>query len=478
MSISRRKFSREEKLKIVKQSLEEDSSLDALAKQYKVHSNSISKWRRKYLLHVTDAFLGYAFALLLLAAACSQPTPPAAQQQPPTQAVRRPAEFEPCAAVWMHWPNYDHRKGISNEKASLAIMAALLPYVPVRVVVPSDSVGRLVRTRFPENPGIATVTMPYREFWARDMGAAFALDGQGRASITDFGFNAWGYAPEGDSLANLDEKLDERLAAQQQFTLRSSDLRTEGGDHEVNGQGTIILTEAVELTRNPSLTKAQIEAEFARMLGVRHFIWLKKGLREDDYTFAGPMRDARGRRVYTLLTTNGHTDEFVRFVAPGKVLLAQTDSNTTDPIEKENARRLEESCQILKNATDQDGNPLEIVRIPLPYPIVEALRPGDPVYDLISEMDYTDGSKFPKGRPVLGMAAASYLNFTIANGCVVMPKYWRAGQPEAVRLRDAEAMRIVQAAFPDKKIIALDVLAVNWGGGGIHCITNNQPRGR
>jgi agmatine deiminase len=403
----------------------------------------------------------------------SKPSRPDAKS--PLQGLRRPAEFEPCAAVWLHWPHYDHRQGISNEKASLAIIEALLPFVQVRVVVPSDSVGMAVRAHFPEKTGLATVTLPYREFWARDMGAAFAIDAQGRLCLTDFGFNAWGYAPEGDSLANLDEKLDERVAASQQFAMRSSDLRTEGGDHEVNGKGTIILTEAVECTRNPTMTKTQIEAEFARMLGIKKVIWLKQGLREDDYTFSGPMKDANGRSVYTLLTTNGHTDEFVRFVSPTKVLLAQADANATDPIEKENARRLEESCQILKNATDQDGKPLEIVRMPLPYPIVEALRPGDPVYDMISEMNYTDGSKFPKGKPVLGMAAASYLNFTIANGCVVMPKYWRPGQPEAVRQRDAEAQQIVQAAFPDKKIIALDVLAVNWGGGGIHCITNNQP---
>jgi agmatine deiminase len=397
----------------------------------------------------------------------------------PPKTLRRPAEFEPTAAVWLLWSNYDHSAGVSNAQATFDIIEALLPYTKVKLVVPSDSILQIVQARFKENnipkDQLTMYQFPYREFWARDMGPSFVIDEKGQLAVTDFNFSAWGYAPKGDSLAALDEKLDERIAAVLKAPLRSSDIYTEGGDHEINGLGTIILTESVEMTRNPTMSLAQIEAEFKRMLGVSHFIWLKNGLREDDHTFTGPMKDAQGQSIYTVLTTNGHTDEYVRFVSPTTLLLAEADANSTDPIEQENARRLEASYQILKQAKDQDGKPFTIIRIPLPYPIVKTMQPGDAVYDMISTFDYTDGSIFPKGKPVQVMAASSYLNFTIANGCVIMPKYWKEGADISIKQRDEAAMAILQKAFPDKKIIPLDVLAVNLGGGGIHCITMNEP---
>jgi agmatine deiminase len=104
------------------------------------------------------------------------------------------------------------------------------------------------------------------------------------------------------------------------------------------------------------------------------------------------------------------------------------------------------------------------------------METGDGVYDIIKNYSYKDGTVFPKGKPVKVIAAASYLNFLIANDCVLMPKYWKEGLPLAVKERDAEALSILQSVFPGKKIIALDVLAVNLGGGGIHCITRNEPK--
>jgi agmatine deiminase len=415
----------------------------------------------------------FCFIFLLFCSAC--------RFNPPATAplLHRPAEFEPTQAVWLLWSNYDHKKGYHNEEATRDIITALLPFVQVKLVVPNDSVMQRARTLFPagalESGQLQLLKMPYREFWTRDMGPSFVIDPQGNLQVTDFNFNDWGYAAPGDSLAALDEKLDERIAALMHVPVQSSDIITEGGDHEVNGKGTVLLTESVELTRNPALSKTTLESEFRRMLGVRNIIWLKRGLREDDYTFSAPMYDEQGHSIYTVLTTNGHVDEYARFASPTTILLAQADSNAASPIERENARRLEVNYQILQQARDQDGRPFQIIRMPLPVQMIDTMRPGDGVYDIIADFTYQDGSKFPKGSPVLVMPAASYLNFLIANGCVLIPRYWKPGMDDRIRERDSSVMQTFQSVFPDKKIIQLNALAVNLGGGGIHCITMNEP---
>jgi agmatine deiminase len=116
------------------------------------------------------------------------------------------------------------------------------------------------------------------------------------------------------------------------------------------------------------------------------------------------------------------------------------------------------------------------VRVPLPRLITGTLRPGDGVYDLLAEMEYADGSDFPKGKPIRAIAAASYLNFLIANDAVLVPRYGTPGGDAATLRRDAEAHAILQQVFPDRKIVPINALAVNWGGGGIHCITMNEPK--
>ncbi len=394
--------------------------------------------------------------------------------------VRRPAEFEPTEAVWLMWSNYVHKQGYSNEQATIDIVQALLPYVKVKLIVPNDSVLQRVKPLLPtvalQSGQLSVYNLPYWEFWARDMGPSFVLDERGKLNVTDFNFNAWGYAPPGDPVAALDEKLDEKVAALLNVPVRSSEMITEGGDHEGNGQGVLLLTESVEKNRNPQWSLTQIEAEFKRMLGTKKVIWMAQGLREDDHTFAGPFQDKSGQPVYNVVTTNGHADEYVRFASADLLLLAQADSTSDDPLEQENVRRLEENYRRLKAATDQNGRPFRIVRVPLPYPIISTMEPGDGIYDFISTLDYADGSQFPVGQPVQVIAAASYMNFLIANNCVLMPTYWKAGMDTKIQEREEAVKAILQSAFPNKVIIPIDALAVNFGGGGIHCITMNEPQ--
>ena len=419
------------------------------------------------------------FAALLFCLSCNNN---ASEKKPilayPEKGCRQAAEFEPTEAVWLLWSNYDHKNGVSNASVTLSIIQALLPYTHVKLVFANDSIFQKVLPQLPsnalKNKTLETVILPYREFWARDMGPAFILK-DGRLAIADFNFNGWGYNETTDPTTIQDEKLDEKIAALLHIPVVSTDLITEGGDHEVNGKGTLILTESVEKSRNPNMTLTQIEAEFKRVLGAKKIIWLKQGLYEDDNTCTKVLTNKEGEKVYNPLTTNGHCDEYVRFVNPTTVLLAEVDSTERDPISLENAKRLAAAYDILKAATDQDGHPLSILRIPLPKHTFVDLQSGDGVYDVISTFTYKDGSVFPKGKPVKIITASSYLNFLIANDCVLMPVYWKTGGDLSVKIRDEEALLVLQSVFPKKKIIPIDALAVNMGGGGIHCISRNQP---
>jgi agmatine deiminase len=219
-----------------------------------------------------------------------------------------------------------------------------------------------------------------------------------------------------------------------------------------------------------------MEAEYKRLLGTKKVIWLKQGLVEDDHTFLGPITTADGTKAYTVVTTNGHVDEFVRFVNDSTILLAQIGSKELDdPIAFENNKRIEENYEILSKATDQDGQPFTIIRMPLPGTIYNTMNPGDYVYEYIKTLDYENGIKFPDGESVKVMAALSYLNFIITNKVIIGQSCWREGVPEELKSKDEMAAQILQSVFPNRKVIMIDALAVNLGGGGIHCISMQQP---
>jgi agmatine deiminase len=398
---------------------------------------------------------------------------------------RQAAEFEPTEAVWLIWSNYDHKIGYSNHKTQSDIIAALLPYTKVRLIVKNDSVMNailsgstplsiLAKTAV-ENGRLSFFKEDYQEFWTRDIGPAFVVGSDGKLAMADFSFSGWGYGKTTDADVIKDEKLDEKLAAKLNLKTISTDLITEGGDHEVNGKGTMMACESVELTRNPTMSLLQIENEFKRVLGVKKVIWLKKGLCEDDYTFAGRLRNKRGDSLYTVLTTNGHVDETARFVDASTILLAEP-VDFDEPIDQENKRRMDVNFDILKHATDQDGKPFKIVRMPLPKLMFSTLKPDDGVYEIIKNFNYKDGSIFPKNQPVKIVTASSYLNFLIANDVVLMAKYGTQSLDLSIKKRDEAAESVLKSVFPNKKIVGINAFSINLGGGGIHCITRNEPK--
>ncbi|MEL6924943.1 MAG: agmatine deiminase family protein [Bacteroidota bacterium] len=428
------------------------------------------------------------FAVLLLLTfgeSCTQPqTTQQTVSEPPTKpiVVRQPAEYDPQEAVWLIWPPVDHLADYSNEQVTLEIIEALLPGTRVVVTAADSTLLAKAKNAIPasamESGRLELWQLPSEEFWARDMGPNFVQLSNGQKAIVDFEFDAWGYTPQ-DSMDDYTihmEKYDEAVAKLRDLPVISSSLFSEGGNREVNGEGTLLVVESVEQGRNPNKSKAEMEAEFQRVLGVKKVIWLKQGLHEDDHTFLGPIKSKEHNKVYTVVTTNGHIDEFCRFVNDSTILLAEVPiTDRSDPIGAENHRRLEANLAILQNATDQDGRPFRIVRMPLPPPIFGTMKPGDSVYDFISTLNYEDGSIFPEGQPITVVAAASYLNFLISNEVILAQQYWREGLDETLKIRDAQVKKILTDLFPDRQIEMIDALAVNFGGGGIHCITMQEP---
>ena len=416
-----------------------------------------------------------SFIIITLIISCSSP-----KKKDNLFVVNQPAEFETQEAIWLIWPATDHKEGESVEKVTLSIIDALVLEENIVITCKNKELLNQAKETLQKHLGnlknITLLEIPSFEIWARDMGPIFVKTNQKTLAIADFNFNSWGYSDTLDIDTKTEEMYDVRVAKHFHLPVISSSMISEGGNREVNGKGTLITTESVEMGRNPTMTKKEMEAEYKRLLGIKKTIWLKKGLVEDNHTFLGPIATSDGTKAYTVVTTNGHIDEFARFVNDSTILLAQIDSTEfDDPIAFENHKRIEENYKILSTASDHDGNPFTIVRMPLPGTIFTTMKPGDYVYDYIKTLDYKDGSTFPNGDSVKVMAALSYLNFIITDKVVIGQTCWREGMPEELKLKDKNAAQILQSVFPNRKIMMIDALAVNLGGGGIHCISMQQP---
>jgi len=241
--------------------------------------------------------------------------------------------------------------------------------------------------------------------------------------------------------------------------------------------------------------KALVENEYRRMLGVKKIIWVPTGVIEDTATFRGAMAqhirvprlnglDIPHAGVYTMFGVNGHADEFLRFVTPNTVLLAwETAPNAPakTPVEKiirwlqeRNHERLEQVYDIISRETTESGEPIRVVRIPTPVPTLDALKTGDGAYDYFAAYDrWEDGSTMPE--VMLGVWNASYVNYVPTNDLVIVSKFWRPGLSFEILKRDNEARAVLEEVFPGRKITQVYAENVNRGGGGMNCITQQQP---
>ncbi|MFB5675309.1 agmatine deiminase [Paenibacillus terreus] len=355
---------------------------------------------------------------------------------PRRDGFRMPAEYEPHRGTWMLWPTRTDtwRMGAKPaQDAFVEVALAISQFEPVTIGVGSAQYEH-VRAVFP--PPIRVVELSSNDAWMRDIGPTFVKNSLGVVRGIDWGFNAWGglqgglYFPwDKDLLVKqkvLEMEYKDRYDAQH-FIL-------EGGSIHVDGEGTLLTTEQCLLNpnRNPDLSKGDIEELLKEYLNVDTIIWIKEGMRFDE--------------------TDGHIDEVAAFVRPGVVAMSWTD----DPDDPQYGV-LQEAYQTLCSAVDARGRKLEIHRIPIPSPLTITEEEARRIDRARRSYSRTTGTCF----------AATYVNFYICNGGVVIPAFDDS--------RDQDALKQISALFPDRKVVQVNTREIALGGGNIHCITQQQP---
>ncbi|HGM5580998.1 TPA: agmatine/peptidylarginine deiminase [Pseudomonas putida] len=333
---------------------------------------------------------------------------------------RMPAEWARHAATWMIWP---HNQGLweSGWRVTLTevqrdyarVASAIARFEPVKMVVAPSA---LASARALCGTGIELIELAVDDSWCRDSGPTFLTHPQHGLAGLSWRFNAWG----GKSEHGQDRSLGRRILDHLGLEGFSTPLCNEGGAIHVDGEGTLITTESVLLNpnRNPGLSKADFEACFARLLGIRKTIWLPG----DPQYVTGDM-------------TDGHVDGVCAFARPGVLLVDATheQGSVYADVARENRRALE-------LARDAQGRRFELLDL----------------FEASAAVD-KDAEVF----------CASYTNFYLANGAVIMPAYGIDA--------DQAAARQLALAFPDREIVPVRIDHIAHGGGGIHCITQQQP---
>jgi len=335
---------------------------------------------------------------------------------PAEAGYRMPAEWERHSCCWMSWPSRADQwvDGLAGAQSAYAAIArAIQRFEPVRMVAEPHCSGD-ARARCGEN--IEVIPLPIDDPWMRDSGPTFLRRGDGAIAGTAWRFNSWGgKSPEYADNARLAARVLSLAAA----PVYQSSLCLEGGGIVTDGAGTVITTESVVLNpnRNPGITKEAAELELRHALGASRVIWLPG---DPDSLFVD--------------ITDGHVDGLVCFVKPG-VVIYESNPSATDAA----AQLAAQNRRALETAVDAAGRRLQIISI-------------DDAHEV---------------RTPHSMFCRSYVNFYIANGGIVMPRFGVPG--------DARARTLIQAAFPDREVVQVDIAQLASGGGGIHCITQQQP---
>ena len=360
---------------------------------------------------------------------------------PATDGFYMPAEFEPQDGVLLVWPTRPGSWGkdpTAAQSAFCKIMKAASR--SERVYLLADK-AHLAEAAAKAGAFATVLEIPSDDAWARDVGPTFVTDGA-RVRGVSWRFNAWGGEADGlyadwekdDALA---ESFCEAIGAD---CCRAEDFVLEGGSICSDGEGTLLVTEACLLSagRNPGLTKAQIERKLMDYLGVRKVLWQPRGIYNDE--------------------TNEHVDNVCAFIAPGEVVLAWAD-DVDDP---QYALSSADYDYLLRE-TDAKGRRLTIHKLPVPdHPV------------LVTEADMANFAFAPgeDARAVGERLAASYVNFYFTNDSVLLPQF--GGENAA---SDARAAEILRRLCPNRTVVPVFSRAILLGGGNIHCVTQQIPKG-
>jgi agmatine deiminase len=342
---------------------------------------------------------------------------------------RFPAEWSPHAATWIAWPH--HEPDWPGKLAPIPwvyaeIVRVLHRHERVEILCHDEEVRESARVHLDAHSvreNFRLHVVPNDRVWVRDSGPTFVLDDNGRTFLVNWRFNAWAKYSNYERDAKVGAAVERITGLPRIEPVRpDSDERVvlEGGAIDTDGEGTILVTEecllSSEQARNPGLSRAGYEQVFRDYLGIRQTIWLGEGCVGDD--------------------THGHIDDIARFTAPGVIVLAYEE----DPADDENHRRSVDNLERLQLAGGADGA-FRVVTIPFPRPV---------------EMQ---DERLP----------ASYANFYVANGVVIVPTFNDRN--------DRVALNTLAGLFPDRQVIGIHAVDLVWGLGTLHCLTQQQPTG-
>jgi len=332
-----------------------------------------------------------------------------------------PPEWAPHEATWLTWP---HKEASWPGKLT-AIYAPYCKFIAiltlsekVRINVVDEEMKifalALIKKTEADLSKIEFYFNASNDAWCRDHGPAFLINhNTQKKAIVDWGFNAWGgkYPP-----FDLDDVIPTKIAQHFNLPLYLPDIIMEGGSVEFNGAGTVLTSKSCLLNknRNPHLTKDEIEDYLKNFYGIQQILWVSDGIVGDD--------------------TDGHIDDTVRFVNYNTVLTV-----VEDDVHDANYQLLQTNLLELKAMRLPDGQPLNIIELPMP-----------------SAVEY-EGVRLP----------ASYANFYISNAHVIVPTYRCA--------KDAVALKIIATCFPEREVLGIDSTDIIWGLGSFHCLSQQEP---
>jgi len=348
-----------------------------------------------------------------------------------------PGEFEPHAKTWMLWPQRpdNWREGAKPaQRAFVEVAKAISQFEPVSMGV-NPIQYNTARSILPL--GVNVVVLPNDDAWMRDCGPTFVIDNFGNARGIDWEFNAWGGLEGGLYYPwELDDAVPQKVLEMEGMERYRAPIVLEGGSIHVDGQGTLMTTEECLLNpnRNPSLSRGEIELVLKSYLNVSKIIWLGRGVYNDE--------------------TSGHVDNLCCFLEPGVVALTWTDDKSDPQYEIS-----QDAFNRLQNTSDAQGRKLMIHKIHQP----------DPVTITNVEAQGIEAIPGSKPRTAGDRMAASYINFYLCNRGAVVPTF---GDPH-----DQAALDKLQELTPGRKIVGVPAREILLGGGNIHCITQQQPRG-
>lgn len=350
-----------------------------------------------------------------------------------TPLFRMPAEWEPHAATWIAWPHNEEDWPGKFEPIPWVyaeIVRHLAAAEHLHIIVQDADLERSARKVLKlAGAPIANVSFhrwPTDRVWTRDSGPIFVENVRNRERvILNWQFNAWAKYPNWHHDNELPARIAAKLKLEEIVPAISTDgdhlqrLTLEGGSIDVNGRGAMLTTEECLLStvqqRNPGVSREELETIFSALLGVTKVIWLGNGIAGDD--------------------THGHIDDLARFVTPDTVVTVVE----RDPADV-NYAPLQDNLERLRSATDQDGKRLRIFELPMPAPVI------------------FEGRRLP----------ASYVNFYIANGLVLVPVFNDAN--------DRIALNTLAEVFPKRKVVGIYCGDFIWGFGALHCMTQQEPK--